>query len=643
MAFLVLYLGFSDGGTFPGATGTAAIVALLALSARILLARYPFAGLSRWNVLAGVALAVLAGWTLLSQRWSGAPLRAMTEFDRTLLYTAVFFLLVCTPRTIDGLRWLLRLTMLAAGAIVVAALATRLSPGTFPIAFDDFEGGRLAWPLTYFNTLGTMAGLACVLGVHHAADATGPRVDRVTGAALVPAAAVVLVMTFSRGALAATVLGVVVYIIVARPPAIVTALVAITPGVVWSVATALQADALASEGWRSATSDAERLSLVLALSVMLAGGLRLALTAFDSKLLRITLPRGVRIAVGAGAALAVFGVCAAVAANGAPTWVEDRVDTFRSPQNLGDEGRAERLTSVSNNGRLKMWRGALHSFEEEPIRGTGAGTFRVEWNQYRGNTPERSEAHSVYFETLGELGLVGGLLLAACLLSLGAGMLWRASAPFAPLAGAGAGLLTLWLFQAGVDWVWETPAVTVPVIAVGGAILAREALQLESQEAEPRGAHPALRVALVAALFALAVLPGRVALSQARTDEAYRLVSDGDCARGGPAAADALRLLDRPDARLLTAYCSAEAGNTRQALVELRLAAREDPRNWVYPYAVSIVEAGIGQDPRSSVAAARRLNPSDKLLDLTADALRDADRQRRQQIAERLPFPLDGK
>ena len=64
---------------------------------------------------------------------------------------------------------------------------------------------------------------------------------------------------------------------------------------------------------------------------------------------------------------------------------------------------------------------ALDAFRADPLKGSGAGTYRLVWERNRANDENTNEAHSLYLETLGELGLVGAILLAVTLvLMLGA-------------------------------------------------------------------------------------------------------------------------------------------------------------------------------------------------------------------------------
>ena len=58
----------------------------LLLVARVTISEDPFAGWSAALAVMAFALALFAGWTLLSGDWSDAPGRALIEFDRALLY-----------------------------------------------------------------------------------------------------------------------------------------------------------------------------------------------------------------------------------------------------------------------------------------------------------------------------------------------------------------------------------------------------------------------------------------------------------------------------------------------------------------------------------------------------------------------------
>jgi O-antigen ligase len=136
-------------------------------------------------------------------------------------------------------------------------------------------------------------------------------------------------------------------------------------------------------------------------------------------------------------------------------------------------------TNTSRVTEAKTFRGpywdvALQSFADHPLDGVGSGSFRVEWR--RKNVVPRGafDAHSLYFETLGELGIVGGLLLAVFIGAIAAGLVRRVSqAPRDPVLPAAAAALAAYAVHVGVDWDWELPALILPALLLAAAALVR--------------------------------------------------------------------------------------------------------------------------------------------------------------------------
>jgi O-antigen ligase len=111
------------------------------------------------------------------------------------------------------------------------------------------------------------------------------------------------------------------------------------------------------------------------------------------------------------------------------------------------------------------WHVAWQEVGENPVAGSGAGTFELAWLEQRPIPADIRDAHSLYLETLAELGVVGLCLLALVLaVPLAAG--------FRPGASAAAtGGYVAFLVHAGLDWDWEMPAVTVAGLLCGAALL----------------------------------------------------------------------------------------------------------------------------------------------------------------------------
>src|SRR3954468_12421950 len=92
-ACLFLALGLASGGFFPASTAVAALAMILLLTVRLFASPNPFPGVSPALGLVGAALIAFATWTLLSSSWSGSAGRSTFEYNRMLLYIAVFVLI----------------------------------------------------------------------------------------------------------------------------------------------------------------------------------------------------------------------------------------------------------------------------------------------------------------------------------------------------------------------------------------------------------------------------------------------------------------------------------------------------------------------------------------------------------------------
>ena len=182
------WLGFHAGGFFPGPVAVTALTFAGALVLRLTLARQPFGGWSLGLAVASGALAGFAVWILASSAWSHAPARAITEFDRSLLYLLVLTLTGSVAARRGDLALLLRWTAAAFVAFALAGLVTRLAPDTFPIT-PGVLPERVGFPLTYWNAMGIACAMGCLLTLHLTASEREPRVVRVlAAAALVPTA-----------------------------------------------------------------------------------------------------------------------------------------------------------------------------------------------------------------------------------------------------------------------------------------------------------------------------------------------------------------------------------------------------------------------------------------------------------------------
>jgi hypothetical protein len=132
---------------------------------------------------------------------------------------------------------------------------------------------------------------------------------------------------------------------------------------------------------------------------------------------------------------------------------------------IGSE-RGQPLTLFGEN-RPQYWHVAWQDFEANPVLGSGAGTFGAFWLEHRTVDEFVHDAHSLYIETLAELGPFGLALLVIGLAVPLVGLRGRQGS----LVAAAAGAYSAFLLHAGVDWDWEFGVVGLLGLTCAGAVL----------------------------------------------------------------------------------------------------------------------------------------------------------------------------
>jgi hypothetical protein len=632
-AALTVYLSFHAGGFFPA---TPALVALLlgqVLLVRTLTAEHPVAGSTRALAVATTALALYAAWGLASALWSDALGRALVEFDRVLMYLLVLLLFGSMRWTAAQARWMVR--AFAAGLVVVcaAALISRVLPDVLHTS-PDFAKDRLSYPLTYWNALGFLAALAVLLCASLTSDEREAPVIRVLAAAALPVAATTLYFTLSRGGIAACLLGLVVLVAVTRPRGLLTGALAVAGPMAVALVSAYHADLLVSSDPTAAAAvvQGHHVALVVGLAALAAGAIRLLLCPLDTRLARATLPApsrraGAGLAAGAVAVLVVAGIAA-----GLPGTVAQGYRDFVGHDAVGEgENVRGRLTDPGNAGRVSHWRVALRAMEDAPVTGSGLGTFEIEWARRRPETGSVVNAHSLYLETLGELGLVGGLLLGVALATMLLAFARRARGPDRRLYGTLLAAAVAWAFHAGVDWDWQMPATTLWLFAFGGVVLSARAA------GEPVRFGDRWRLPAAAGWLALLVTPLLVLTSQSRVHAAVDHFGAGDCPAATKDALSSIRWLNvRAEPYQILAYCDLRQGRTAEAVRAMREAVRLDPHSWETSYGLALALASAGSTPTRELRRAVRQNPREVLIRDSLPGLESSSPARR-RLAVRVP------
>jgi O-antigen ligase len=282
----------------------------------------------------------------------------------------------------------------------------------------------------------------------------------------------------------------------------------------------------------------------------------------------------------------------------------------------GDAG-AEHLFSGGGSGRWQFWTAALHEFESSPLHGRGAGSYGAWWLQHGSFRYFVQNAHSLYLETLGELGIVGFLLLVGALAAgvvVAVRRLDGTTGGERSLIAALLGTLTAYLIGAGIDWMWELTAVTVVGVFVLGLLTG------PATAAPGAAAFAAGRLAVGLAAVVAAAIVASEAVSLLTDVEVRRSQADARAGNLRPArshASDAAKI--EPWAAtpyIQLALVDEAAGNLAAARAAIGRAIRRDDSDWRTWWIEARIERRLGHTAAAerSLARARALNPRSLLL-----------------------------
>jgi O-antigen ligase len=596
VAAFVIALGARSGGYFAADWGLPMIALLLLVGFALYLAEIPRVG--RRSACLVLALTSLAVWSLASAAWSPDKGAVALEFERGLLYAvlASALALVLTPARV---RSAFVGVVLGSTMIALYALGTRLFPGSWGGAYDPSSGYQLAKPLGYWNALGLLAALALVLAVGLLLEArVYPRL--MLAPMLVPLT-VTLYFTFSRGALLALAIGLVVQLALGPDRAwraLQTVVLAIVLAIAVVVASRSPALVAAGATLQTAQAEGRRLAWELVVLALVTGAVAAAL------LLAEELGHNSRVRRIAGATLAGGAVVVAgtvlINAGGPAAVVDHARDSFTRSPTPTDGDLNQRLLSVSGHGRPDYWRVAWKMIEQEPALGEGAGSFERWWLELRPTPTSARNAHNLYLETLAELGPVG---LALLLVVLAVPLTVVGRVRRTPLVAAAGGVYVAYLAHAAVDWDWQIVLLTFVLLLSGMSILAvsddrRVAIALGGPRRYAGLGLVALLLVATVAVNAGNRAASSSALSLERDDPTLALREARRAARWLPWSASPAQL--RGEALMLE-------HDDRSALASLREAVRRNPEDWSTWYDIAVLAKG--GDAVAAVTRARDLNP----------------------------------
>jgi len=593
-------LAAANGGFFPGSWGWAilgfgwAAALALTLSTVRRLGRLECAYLG--------ALGALAGWYFLSTMWSSSVPSSVFEAERALVYPAAAAAALLVVRR-NSLPQFLGGMLLGITVVDLYAIGTRLLPDRLG-SYDPVATYRLAAPVGYWNGLGILSVMGAFLGLALAARAHG-LLTRALSAFPLPLFAATLYFTFSRGALIALAVAFLVVIVLDANRlqlASTTTLIAVPAA--FAAWTASQTESLRTRGAATpaVVHAGHRYALILIVLCFCS-----LVAAFVCAVIsaRITVPRRVRVAAGAalvGAAavaaavvLIHFGGPAEMVSRGWHSFTGPPVSVSSTGGNLN-----KRLLSLSSNGRIDLWRGALHEVRAHPVLGGGAGSYEHWWNAHRPLTLDVLDAHSLYLETLAELGPIGLLLLIVALALPVAAAVTARKQRFVPIV---CGAYIAYVIHAAADWDWELSGVTVTAVLCGSALLVAARREASHVDLPSRVRGPAL--ATLVAMLGVAVV---VTVGNAELGSASNALRSGNWARAESKARAAKTWMPWASAPWRTIGESQLARRQfADARASLGKAIAKDPQDW--HLWLDLAAASKGNASARALARARTLNP----------------------------------
>jgi hypothetical protein len=616
---LVVYLGLEGGGYDPLVHDRVGIAVWWILLAGVAVGVLPNRHLPR---LAWLALAVFAAfvlWTALSLSWTESSERTTADLARLAGYLGALALAVFAAGGANGRR-LVAAVGAGVAVVTIVALLSRLHPAWFPEAgqtalFLSSGRERLSYPLNYWNGLAGLIAIGAPLLLQIATDARSI-LARAVAAAVLPAIALAAFFTLSRGGIAAAIIALAVFLAFTsdRVPKLLTTLLAGAGGAVL-IALVTHRDALQhARDNAAAHQQGDEVMLLVAVVCLLAGLVQVGISLAFSQGRRprwSIVPRS--HALTAVVVASVVALIAAVALD-APGRASDGWSEFKGEEGPGRG--AERLGSVAGESRYQFWGAAVRQNATDPLVGTGSGTFAYWWTR-DGDVPEiAQDTHSLYLQTLGELGIVGLALLAAFLavvLAWGGRNVVRASSEARPYLAAALAGCTAFFLTAIFDWMWQ-----IPVLAVAMLLLAAVLVTAGNERSGGGGALPIpWRAAVtVAALVAIVVIAIPLAsTSLLRQSEADARAGDLDGAL--QAARSAQNVEPGAASPRLQQALVLEAQGEFDAAAEAALQAKErEPTNWRTWLVLFRIEAERGNADAALrlYRKARSLNPYSELF-----------------------------
>jgi O-antigen ligase/polysaccharide polymerase Wzy-like membrane protein len=622
---LIVYLSLKAGGYDPIPRDEVGIVVWWVLLVGVAVGAISIERIGYSTRAVLILLLALVAWTALAVSWTQSDERTVTELARAVTYLGVFALALAVQA---GRRWRALLYGVTTGITIVASLAvlSRLHPQWFPpnelgrvLPGIQIER-RLAYPLNYSSALGSFAAMALPL-LLAASSSARTYAGQLLAAAGLPVAGLAFYLSSSGTATLVVVAGLVLVVLIApdRLPKLATLAIGAAGAAI--LAYSVDQRSALDRGLPTAELKSQGNEVLLIL-IFVCVAVALCQLAISMAVRHGQRPSWLLVSPRAAAVATVVVLVVAVpiaAAAGGAREAKDRWDNFKNPSaGPANQSRSSQILNTSGSGRYQFWQSAVDAYKTEKFHGIGPGTFEFWWAQHATFTGAFvRDAHSLYLETLAELGIVGFLLVTGMVLAIiGIGTVRALRAPpdlRLGLAAATAGCAAF-AVAAGVDYMWEIGVMPICffILAAVAVDAARgRVAQARSRQLQRRREIGWWAGTMIAAIVALIVIylpyKGATELRASEQDASQgRLDSALSAARS---AADAQPYAASP--RLQEALILERQGKFDNAAAAAREATMKESTNWRTFFVLSRIEAERGR-AKASLAAyrrARQLNP----------------------------------
>src|ERR671935_1926555 len=361
--------------------GLAALVLAAALGVGVL-AGLPRPAPRREAVVALGLFTAFVCWNGLSVLWSVEPDRSWDYFNRGLVYLSFALVGVAVGAYVPRAP---RFWAFVLSATIALALGWALLGKAVPALDSSGRIARLSSPIGYWNALALLFDLALPLALWLAARREHPHWLRAAGVVYVYALTLGLLLTYSRGGVAVAAVAAAGWLALGRPRVESAAALLLGGGASLGVAVwAFTRPGLAEDGQSHATRvhDGAWFALVFSLGAVAVAALAYLGSLAEERRPLSELRR--RLVGRAALGVLVVGVAVGIVGLAAESKPEGWFREFAAqPTDPTQQAGPQRLTTASSSSRWLWWKEAWRAWNDQPWRGTGAGSFELTHRLFR--------------------------------------------------------------------------------------------------------------------------------------------------------------------------------------------------------------------------------------------------------------------